>query len=387
MGACPTAKRRVAVYRHQLCRPSEPFIAQQAMAMTAFEPVLVGRSLHGQPPPGLRVLTLRNGRSLGGRLREAVHVALRYSGGFVDLLAREGIALVHAHFGVEGVYALRLARALDVPLVTTFHGFDATTGTRALLTSGHPSWVNYALFRRDLAYQGHLFICVSDFIRRRVLEAGFPEERTVTHYIGVDTTALTPPARPREEGLVLHVARLTPKKGTAVLLEAFATLRRRVPDARLVVIGDGPLAGALTAQAESLGIRDRVEFLGTRPHAEVLEWMGRASVLALPSVSAPSGDAEGLPMVVLEAGARGLPVVATRHGGIPEAIVDGETGLLVAEGSSDELADRLAWLLESSERAADLGRNARRHVTLHFDLRTQTAKLEHLYRSVMRSGS
>ena len=100
------------------------------------------------------------------------------------LLAERRPALIHAHFGIDGVYALPLARRLGVPLVTTFHGYDATLSTAALLTS--PAWANYPLFRRRLARQGDLFLCASSFIRERVLAMGFPEARTKVHYSGID---------------------------------------------------------------------------------------------------------------------------------------------------------------------------------------------------------
>src|SRR6201999_1336894 len=113
---------------------------------------------------------------------------------YLRLLGARRPALLHAHFGIEGVYALPVAKRLGIPLITTFHGFDATLSTAALLRS--PAWANYPLFRRSLARRGALFLSASAFIRERLLAMGFPESRTRVHYIGVDCRAI----RPREPG-------------------------------------------------------------------------------------------------------------------------------------------------------------------------------------------
>ena len=190
-----------------------------------------------------------------------------------------------------------------MPLITSLRGYDVTRSDAALLRSGRLSWMRYALGKKRLQREGALFLAVSDALRRQAIARGFPEERTLTHYNGVDLGRFRPGDAPGEPGLVLHVGRLVEKKGTAVLIEALAGL----PDARLVVIGDGPLRGALERQAGPA-----VRFLGALPPDEVAQWMRRASVLAAPSLTAADGDAEGLPNVVVEAAASGLPVVATR---------------------------------------------------------------------------
>ena len=166
------------------------------------------------------------------------------------------------------------------------------------------------------------------------------------------------------------------KKGTKVLIEAVAGLA----DARLVIIGDGPLRGALERQARELG--DRVRFLGALPSDEVAQWMRRASVLAAPSLTAADGDAEGLPNVVVEAAASGLPVVGTKHSGIPEAIEDGTSGFLVPEGDAGALAARLADLLGSESLRRDMGAAARRLAERKFDRQMLTARLEAIYDEV-----
>ena len=366
-------------YRHRLFKPSEPFITQQAEVLQRYRPVYAGWSGEGAPPPAAAVHTLD--RISGVALARSS--LLRDGRALARALAPHAPALVHAHFGIEGVYALNLARRLGVPLVTTFHGSDATLSRWALLRTGLPSRVNYLAFRRRLAREGDLFICVSEFIREKVLEIGFPPERTVVHYIGV---AVGEKGEGRGEvgkgRVVLHVARLVEKKGTRYLLEAFAPVARAAPDARLIIIGDGPLREPLEAHARSLGIGERVTFLGAQPHEDVLAAIRSARLVCLPSVTAASGDSEGLAMVVLEAAALGRPVVATHHGGIPEAVDDARTGFLVSERAVPALADRLATLLDDDALAHQMGQAARARVLEHFNLVTQGRKLERLFDSV-----
>ncbi len=320
------------------------------------------------------------GASLVNRLRQLL---FRNPHPLLKLLGDTHPALVHAHFGVDGVYALPIATALRVPLIVTFHGLDATMTDGALLKSGEPALVNYVLFKRQLMRRGSLFLCASDFLKQQLLSRGFPEERTRTHYVGVDTGALSPRQGSKRAALVLHVARLVEMKGTSLLLQAFAKVCRSIPHLELVVIGEGPLRSDLIVQASTLGIKDQTRFLGAVPHSEVLDWLRRTAVLCQPSVHASSGAQEGLGMVLLEAGALGVPVLASKSGGIPEAVVDGETGLLAPEGDMEALAERLEWLLDNSSQAVQLGRAARERVAQRFNLNRQTEKLETIYAKLL----
>lgn len=371
--------RGVLIYRHQLFKASEVFITQQAQAMERFTPIFVGRKKLGVSPRGFNVVSLEES-PLYNHIRL---ILLRDSRVFLELVKQYKPKLIHAHFGVDGVYALELAHSLGVPLVTTFHGFDVTRTTGSLLFSGRPSLINYVVFRKRLAAQGALFICVSEYIRNRLINLGFPVDRTITHYIGVDTAAIRPQQECPQSKVILHVARLVEKKGTQYLIHAFSRVVRKCPDTQLVIIGEGPLRPQLERLAISAGLQQQVIFLGARPHSEVLNWMSKASVFCLPSVTSRSGDSEGLGIVLLEAQATGVPVVATRHGGIPEAVIDGITGFLVPERDVEILADRLIYLLENRDERRKMGRAARSMVEEKFDLKRQTAKLEEIYEGLL----
>lgn len=374
----------VAIFRHNLFRPSETFITQQAQHLRRHRPIYLGRLRFGDPPAGAASLALQD-LSPGWPLPlVAWQMLTRDPRPYQRLLGERRLSLIHAHFGIEGVYALPLARRLNVPLVTTFHGFDATLSTAALLSS--PAWAHYPLFRRRLARQGDLFLCASSFIRDRVLALGFPQARTRIHYIGVDLQAITPRDPAEETPTVLHVARLVAVKGTEYLIRAFAALGRRHADIQLVIIGDGPLRRSLQALAQSLGVEQRVQFLGALPHAQVLAWMRRAAVLVLPSVRTATGRVEGLGMVLLEAAATGVPAIGSRVGGIPEGVIDGQTGFLVPERDAGALAARLTDLLDDPATRRCMGAAARVLVERQFDIHRQTATLENLYDAVQQNG-
>lgn len=373
------------VFRHQLFKISEPFIIQQAGHLKLFRPLYLGRERFGSPPRYADSLALED--LPGWNTRSKIwQVASRDPRPYLKLLGNRRVALIHAHFGVEGVYALPLARWLEVPLVTTFHGFDATLSAASLLASRKPSWINYLLRRQQLAAQGDLFLCVSEYIRQRVLDLGFPEERTHVHYIGIDVESIIPRDSQEERRLILHVARLVEKKGTEFLIRAFAKIAHEIPDVGLAVIGEGPLGERLKRLSSELGMRKRVHFVGSLPHNEVMDWMRKAAVLVLPSIHAKSGDSEGLGMVLLEAAASGVPVIGTNHGGIPEAVMDGETGFLVPERDIEGLSRRILELLQNKPLRIRMGMQARGMVERRYNIRQQAAALELFYKRALTAS-
>jgi colanic acid/amylovoran biosynthesis glycosyltransferase len=371
----------VAIFRHNLFRISEPFIAEQAQHLRRYRPLYVGRKRYGLPPEGASSLALEDLYKRWKLPRIGWQMLTGDAQPYLRLLGRRRPALIHAHFGIEGVSALGLAMHLEIPLVTTFHGFDATLKMHAML--GSPAWFRYPLLRRKLAREGNLFLCASSFIRQKLLETGFPESRTHTHYIGVDCQSIRPRADFEEKPLILHVARLVEVKGTRYLLRAFATVARKYDRVQLLIIGDGPLRRQLHALAASLGLQDRVEFLGALPHLTVLSWMRKAAMLVLPGIRTATGREEGLGMVLLEAAATGLPIIGSRVGGIPECMLEGETGFLVPERDEDALARRMAELLEDPVRRHRMGTAGRALIEDRFDIDRQTAVLENYYDSLI----
>ncbi|HEX5385661.1 MAG TPA: glycosyltransferase [Gemmatimonadales bacterium] len=375
--------RPVAIYRDVLLAPSETFVRAQAEALTSFVPYYVGaRATAGLELPAGRTLLVNQGTP-GGRARELCFKATGMAPALVQRLRRLRPALIHAHFGPDALRALPLARRLGAPLVATLHGYDVTMHAAELARTGLAGarWVRH---RGSVWREAALVLAVSEFVRGKAIAQGCPPERVVVHYTGVDLDFFQPIPGGVRRPIVLFVGRLVESKGCHHLIEAMRRVQEIVPDAELVVIGDGPLRGGLEALARSE--LERWRMLGTQPLDVVRAWLARARVLSVPGVTAASGNTEGFGMVFAEAQAMGTPVAGYAHGGIPEAVADGQTGLLVPEGDRDALADRLALLLSDDVLWRHMSDAGRRRVRQQFDIRRQTARLQQLYRHVLGEG-
>lgn len=362
------------VYAHSLLAPSMTFILSHGEALRRHRAIYAGaHRIHGLPLPEDRVVTANRGGP-AGRGAEFLFRRFGIAPRFFSQLRAYRPRIVHAHFGPSGPSALCIARRMGVPLVQTYHGRDATMTE----DEARRSWRGRAFLRArdDLIEHTALFIAVSDFIRSKLLEQGFPEDRVVTHRNGIDIRFFSPVARAREP-IVVFVGRFVEKKGCEYLLRALARSQRAGVAVRGVLVGDGPLRPALEALAQEL--QADVVFTGFVPLHEVKAWIGRASVVAVPSVTASDGDSEGLPTVVLEAQAMATPVIATRHAGTPEGVREGRTALLFEERDVDGLAAGIRFFIETPDAIAQFGAAGRAFVEESFALEKQVAGIEDLY--------
>lgn len=366
---------KVGVFRHTLGIPSERFIPDQVRLL----PVPAALISRDMPPEDLDLPS----DSISRLGRRAV---LRHMAGdgapLAQVLEENSIDLLHAHFGVEGLMSLPAARQLGIPHVTTFHGFDATRTRGALATSRNLSWVRYAAGRSKLLRSTDAIICVSRHLESRLLEMGADRRKIHVIGTGVDPSTLGV-TLPSELGRMVHVGRLVEKKGAKYLVAAMSTIVRRVPGAHLTIIGDGPLKDDLQRQIADLNLEQHVSLLGPQAHRDVLREIQAATVLILPSVTASDGDQEGLGQVLLEASALGRPVVATRHGGIVDAVLDGVTGALVPERDVAALAEATIRYLQDPDLCVKHGLAGRDHVERHFDSRQNATAVSRVYESVI----
>ncbi|KZX21124.1 glycosyltransferase [Rathayibacter tanaceti] len=302
------------------------------------------------------------------------------SRGLDALIAEQRPELIHAHFLTDAAYIARYARRRRIPLVVTGHGYDVTSWPRA---TGAPrslrplARLQRALTARAVFRHAYAVVGVSRFIADGLVRLGADPNRTEVRYIGIPTVADAPSQDASREGVVF-VGRLSDKKGVADLLDAMAALPLPLRDVPLTIVGDGHLRAALGEQAARLGLT-RATFVGSRPPAEVAEILRTAAVFCAPSLTASNGDAEGFGMVFLEAALAGAPVVSYAHGGVPEAVEDGVTGMLVPEADVTALSTALAALLGDPARAETMGRAGRERVLASFDLSDRIRDLEDLY--------
>jgi glycosyltransferase involved in cell wall biosynthesis len=373
-----SALPKVVVFSDHLLYPSETFIGAQARALSGFEPVYAGsRRVPGLELPKDHTYVISQG-DFAGRLHEAAFKLFGVAPRLTRRLGALNPVLLHAHYGPNGLRALPLARSLSIPLIVTFHGSDATaTDLRyAKAPFGHH---RYLARKEELQKGGALFLAVSHFIRRKLLEQGFPEEKVEVHYTGVDTKMFQPASTERDP-VILFVGRLVERKGADFLIQAVAQVQTELPAAELVVIGDGPLRADLEQQAkESLR---RYRFLGMRSHEEVGEWMNHASIFCAPSVKLPSGEEEAFGMVYAEAMAMEKPVVAFDSGGVSEVVSHGHTGFLAPERDWRALAQCLSALLQDAGLRKRFGVAGRERMIRRFDLEQRTRVLETIYARV-----
>ena len=296
---------------------------------------------------------------------------------------RVGSQLVHAHFAEGASPAVFLSNRLNVPLIMHLRGGAELMADGAL--RGHLFELPYLAYRRQLWRRASLFLCVSHYIRDKALRAGFPEEKLRIQYTGMNFKAFTPnlPVSEKDPNMVLYVGRLIKYKGCDYLLRAMQRIQRQRPNTRLVVIGDGTFRPALEHLNAELGVG--AKFLGELPQQTIRTWLEQARVFCGPSVTLEGGMSEAFGNVFSEAQAMGVPVVSFRHGGIPETMQEGVTGLLAPERDVDALAAHLTRYLEDDTFWAQSREAGIRWTRQEFDVRTQTAKLEAIYDGVIRA--
>lgn len=284
-----------------------------------------------------------------------------------------GARLIHLYFGHMALHWLPLLRRSPLPVVVSFHGADAGVdmdrpAQRAMMTEA------FALARLVLARSSALLDDLAAL--------GCPPEKLVLNRTGIpfDSFAAQPRKIPRHgEWILLQGGRLIPKKDHATTLRALAELRKSFPYVRLQIAGEGPEQPRLEQLARDLGVAEAVDWMGFLDEKAMIRALHEAHVFVHPSATGPDGNREGVPNGLLEAMATALPVVATRHGGIPEAVKDGTSGLLVEEKNPHALANALATLLGDPEHAIALGLAGADSVRAHFSSTASIAALETIY--------
>ena len=250
---------------------------------------------------------------------------------------------IHCEFGPMGRFMLPMLDAgiVEGPLSVAFYGYDITREPAI-----HGTGVYDELFARV-----EVLLPNSTYLVDRLVAAGAPPEKVTLHRLGIRTEDFAPVDRTARRGspVALAVGRFVEKKGFEYAIRAMA-LAETPEEWRLRLVGDGALKPSLERLVAGLGLKDRVEFLGWRSHGEVVRLMGESDLFLAPSVTAQDGDMEGMPLVIAEAMATGLPVISTRHSGIPDAARDGENAVLVDEFDVTGLAEALRHFADPEAR-------------------------------------
>ena len=279
--------------------------------------------------------------------------------------------IVRACFGQNGVRALflRESGALLGPIATSFHGYDVSEDVGEAR----------AHYPRLFA-AGEVMLPTGDSLSGDLIRLGCPSERIRVLPSAIDCELFVPPQRrPPDRPLrVVSVGRLVEKKGFAFGIEAVARAAAAGVELHYTIVGDGPLRSRLEEAARSLGVGARVSFAGALTPRGVRDQLQLAHILLAPSVTTPEGDRDARVNVIKEAFACELPVIATRHGGIPELVTDGENGILVAERDAAAIAAVIVRLDAGRSELAAMGRSSRARVVGAYDIGTTTTQLEGL---------
>lgn len=330
---------------------------------------LIFRNLHKKPTALREIVKMFKPGNIQDSLKKLYPIAVLLDKGPYDV--------VHSHFGPNGNLAvyLKSKRAFDASVITTFHGYDIT---KHIAVGGNDIYA-------DLFRKGDLFLSISQLFKDRLIKLGCDERKVIVHRAGVDTGRFKYRPRTRKtDGPVrlLTIARLVEIKGIEYGIQAVVNALKKGQDLQYKIAGDGPLRKSLESLIEKLGVGDKIKLLGWQDQEDVIELLRNADILLAPSVTGRDGNQEGIPVVLMEALAQGIPVVTTYHSGIPELVRDGESGFLVPERDADALAEKIEYLIKHPEAWFEMGRKGRRYIEEHYNIDKLNDQLVEIYRQL-----
>lgn len=374
-------RRVIASYCSSFLKPEMLHIYRQVKALRGVDTFVVTKEVQNAerfPFPDIEVIPKR-------RTNLLVHGWLKfverrppivYRGEYQtldSLLERHGADLMHIYFGHTGVHLLPFIRQWDKPCVVSFHGADVA----------HKQDIkDYPAKLRRLFDAVPLVLARSQSLAERLIHLGCPPEKLRINRTGIPLNAFPFIDRqPPSDGKwrVVQACRLIPKKGVATSLRAFAIFKKDNPEAEFFIAGKGPLQPELEMLAAGLGIFKDVHFVGFLSQPKLRELYASSHLFLHPSETSPNQDQEGVPNSILEGMATGLPVAGTWHGGIPEAVDHGRTGLLVPEEDHVALANAMQEITHSPGLLAEMGLRARAAVIDRFEQDAQVDLLESFY--------
>lgn len=273
------------------------------------------------------------------------------------LIKDQNIKLIHAHFGTEAIRILPVAQKNNVPLVVTFHGFDAS---RQLNNQWYkdklPQLFNYA--SKIIIVSPHMF---------DALNLHQWKEKVLLLPCGVNVEEFKPFEKEKKDKVqLLHSGRLVNKKGVPDLIRVFAKLYHANSKLHLTVVGDGPELNSCRNIAVDLKVDEAISFYGSQPHCTIKKLLNETDIFILNSRTADDGDMEGTPVTILEAMSMGKAVISTYHAGIPVVLQDGYNGILVPEKNNNLLERAINDLVADGEKRKKLGIEARRTVEARY---------------------
>jgi glycosyltransferase involved in cell wall biosynthesis len=301
------------------------------------------------------------GKIIQPRLNERERSIYRY-------LSQNNINVVLAEYGHIGASILNVCGYLKIPLIVHFHGHDAYRID--LLNRFHEKYLEMFIYATAI-------ISVSKDMTDQLVSLGCPIDKILYNPYG-PVEQFYSLSNTFEKKHFLAVGRFVDKKAPYLTLDAFRKTLLEHPDAHLIMVGDGPLLEVCKNLVESWDMERSVHFKGALEQKEIIKYFSKCIAFIQHSIVASSGDSEGTPVAILEAGAAGLPVISTRHAGIKDVVLDGETGYLVDELDTDTMSARMIKLASNPKLAAELGRAARDRIYNNYNLNSHISKINQI---------
>lgn len=291
-------------------------------------------------------------------------------------LINNKIDLLFCEYGPSGVEMLPFSNKLNIPLIVHFHGYDAYRDD--ILNT-------YGKAYPELFNSAKAVISVSEHMRKQLMKLGCSAEKLYMEPCCIDESIFIMKPETKKEYTFVFCGRFIEKKAPTLVIEAFAKVLKVLPDVNLLMIGNGPLLEDCKTLAASLGIQKSIHFKGEQNQDQIVELLNQSFVFVQHSVTTTEHDSEGTPQVIMEAGACGLAVIATYHGGIPELVYDGETGFLVVERDVEAMANTMKGLAIDKELALSMGKKANKRITTYYNIKDYARRLNALIKLALEA--
>lgn len=292
---------------------------------------------------------------------------------FMHSLKKNKVQVVLAQYGTTAHQLVTICKKQRIPMITHFHGYDASIETVIKNCGNYKNVFEYSTF----------VIAVSRSMQKRLIELGCPKEKLIYNAYGPDNSFLN--IQPQFNNPVfIAVGRFVSKKAPYYTILAFKKVHDQFPKVKLVMGGTGELFEACLNLVKVLKLEDAVTLPGIIKREQFVEYLSQGLAFLQHSVTALNGDQEGTPVAVLEASAAGLPVISTNHAGIPDVIIEGETGFLVEEHDVDAMAEKMILLLKDKELAKSIGMKGKERIKTDFTLQKHLSVIDGLMKRIIK---
>jgi len=340
--------------------PSETFIKLQRNNIDA----KVNYYNYGIPPTKINGINLMTSCS---------HIA-NYEILVAMSLINENTDVVFAQFGVVGAGIVKICRKINIPLIVHFHGYDISVKSVV---------ENYRKKYLEMFEYATYVIAVSKCMKEMLMNLGCSESKIIYNPCGPnDSYYNIQPAYNKK--LFIGAGRFVQKKAPQNTILAFIKVLEKHPDAKLILAGEGELLETCKELVKQNHIEKSVLFPGVFKAEQLEQWLSEATAFVQHSITAPNGDMEGTPVIILEASLAGLPVISTFHAGIPDVIIDGKTGLLVNEGDIEGMTRNMIWILDNPEKAKEIGMAGKENIWKNFNMKKHIKTLDEIIYKTVR---